>query len=283
MVTPESGYDLEIRDADGRMTYHGILNEQSLDRAYVPWFQNGMNATMALGIVAALAEVSGDAEIRAWLDDGLIGARDLPGIARDWTAMQLDLGGLTNYSNYNMAFAGGWLALRYLCDPAARAAVAEGIGALYDRPGSDRQPIKQDQALYDWVYALARWELARQAGADPAADPAAQAAVAKVARILNEVPATPYRDWGIENCDEAEVGALRCTLLDGTEVDLEIGDDGPASLQRVPMSARVPSNYYWRSNPYLVNGGGAGDYLYPNVDVRFVYWSARFVGPDGGP
>jgi hypothetical protein len=64
MKVRESGYDLEIPDADGRTTFHGYINENNLDRAYLPGVRNGFYAAMALGIVGALAKVSGEADVR---------------------------------------------------------------------------------------------------------------------------------------------------------------------------------------------------------------------------
>ena len=273
MKVQDSGYDLEIRDADGRMTYHGLLSEQSLDRMYVPGFRNGLNSVMVLGIVSALAVVAEDAALATWLEEELIARRDLPGIVREELAVQTNLGKLSNYSNYNMAFIGGWLALRYLCNDAAHAAAATGLAQLYQREGEDRQPIEQDQALYDWVFALS------QSTTEPwgaVGNPDA-AAIAKLQRVLKDMPAAPLWDVPVENCDAEEVAALSCTLLSEDQVELYLDGDEPISLAPVPMSYRPRSNYYWRSNPYALNSAGAGTNLYPTSDFRFVYWSARFV------
>ncbi len=273
MQVQDSGYDLEIRDADGRMTYHGLLSEQSLDRLYVPGFCNGMNAVMVLGIVSSLAVIAEDSELTTWLGEALIADRDLPGIVRDELALQINLGKLSNYSNYNMAFIGGWLALRYLCDEEARAAVATGLAQLYQREGEERQPIEQDQALYDWVFALSL------SSAEPwgaVGDPDT-AAITKMQRVLNDMPPAPVWDAPVKNCGADEVAALNCVLLSGESVELYLDDGEPISLAPVPMSYRPRSNYYWRSNPYTVNSAGSGTNLYPTSDFRFVYWSARFV------
>ena len=50
----EEGYDLEIRDADGRQTYHGIMNENAIDRVYLDGAPNGFNAVMAVGVVGRI-------------------------------------------------------------------------------------------------------------------------------------------------------------------------------------------------------------------------------------
>ena len=41
-------------------TYHGIMNENAIDRFYLDGAPNGFNAVMAVGVVAAFASVSGD-------------------------------------------------------------------------------------------------------------------------------------------------------------------------------------------------------------------------------
>jgi len=66
------GYDLEIHDADGRVTYHGYLHEEAIERTYLTGFENGFHALMALGIVAGLAYVAEQPDIDAYLQDRLI-------------------------------------------------------------------------------------------------------------------------------------------------------------------------------------------------------------------
>ncbi len=272
MVVRDNGYDLEIRDADGRMTYHGILNEQSIDRLYVPDFQNGLNATMSLGIVASLAFVAEEPDIDAWLADALIADRGLPTIVRDMLAPQIDFGTSTNYSNTNMAFIGGWMAVRYLCGDDARGQVREGLQTLYARPGEDRQPIEQSQALYHLVQAVS------VGGPTPWAAGGAldDDALARTLDGLSGMRPAPFWDSYVENCDAQEVADARCTLDDRSVVDLWVGEE-VVSKSPLSIAIRPPSNYHWRSNPYLPNGGGAGDTLYPNVDWRFVYWSGRYA------
>ncbi len=126
MEVKDSGYDLEITDPDGRRTYHGILNENSIDRLYVDGAQNGFNGILALGIVAALAYVSEDPALDKYLKQDLIEERGLHLMARD-NMLGVDLGVKSNYSSYNMAFIGGWLGVRYLCDEEARSVVRDAV------------------------------------------------------------------------------------------------------------------------------------------------------------
>jgi hypothetical protein len=96
---------LELIDADGRTTYHGYLHENAFDRVYIPnpWVKNGVNAVMALGIVATLAHVSQDQALKAYLDQQLLAKRKLHEVARD--QLLVDLGPKNNYSGHNMACA----------------------------------------------------------------------------------------------------------------------------------------------------------------------------------
>lgn len=274
MVVRAEGYDLEIRDSDGRRTYHGILNESSVDRVYAAGVPNGFNAYMAVGIVAGLAYVTADPRHLAYLHGQLINARGLLRMARD-SLLGVDLGIGSNYSAYNMAFTAGWLAMRYLQRAEDRALARDAaLAALYQRPERARQPAEQDQALYDLVAYMA------QSGGS-AFEPGAAvdtAPLRKVQRILTDFPAAPFFAEAVINCDPDELEAGACEGIDGTPLPLadSLGrGDIPVAAVPVPMRIRPPSNYFWRSNPYQVNGEGRGLELMPAVDFRVVYWGAR--------
>ncbi len=277
MIVGESGYDLEIHDADGRITYNGYLNEHAVDRAYLPGRPiNGQHAIMALGIVAALARISGGDDVATYLHEQLIVSRRLHELARDRVDL-VDMGTSTNYSNYNMAFTGAWLAQRYLCDPGARAAVAEGtIAGLYATPGRERQPAEQKQSFYDLVYLAARGGATVSEGLDEIDDDA----LSRALETLREFPRAPYWEVTTENCDAAEIAAGACTGVDGTPIVL-LGDVGRGdelvARDPIPMRIRPASNYHWRSDPYRPNGGGDGTRLLPAVDFRLAYWMARYL------
>lgn len=275
MTVQDSGYDLEIRDADGRMTYHGILHEESVDRYYVPNVTNGPNALMALGTVASLAFVAGEPELDTWLADTLIETRALHQVGHGSVGV-LDVGLISNYSGHNMVYAGGVLAQRYLCDEAARAVVGDALDTqLYAQEGRTRQPFEQRQALYDVVTALSR----AGDGAFAAGDGAPGDALDHLVDALRGFPAAPYWDIAVENCDADELAAGVCTLVDGTVVGVAAGggrNEADVALAPVPWAARPPSNYHWRSDPYLVNGGGDGSRLLPAVDFRVAYWLGRW-------
>ena len=100
----------------------------------------------------------------------------------------------------------------------------------------------------------------------------------KIERILAEFPEPPVLAIAVENCDADEIESLDCTAHDGTSLPLlgYVGwNEDLVAATPVPMRLRPRSNYYWRSNPYGVNGGGDGLGLLPAVDFRFVYWMGR--------
>ncbi len=278
MEVGTDGYDLEIHDADGRITYNGYLSESAVDRSYVPRFRNnGQHAIMSLGILAALARVSDDPEVADYLHNDLIRARDLPGIARDHVGL-VDFAEMTNYSNYNMAFTGGWLAQRYLCEDGAREAVRGAIlDELYATSGQTRQPVEQGQSFYDLVALAAT---ARGTADVPLVSADLDASMlARASATLREFPA-PYWAESHVNCDDAEITAHDCVGLDGTHLPLSLtlgrGDSVVATIP-VPMRIRPPSNFVWRSDPYGVNGTGDPHAYYPAVDFRLAYWMARHL------
>jgi hypothetical protein len=277
MVEGRLGFDLEIPDADGRVTYHGYLHEEAFDRIYLPPSKNGQHAVMALGIVASLAFVAGQEDIDRYLYRTLIDERQLHVHARDMLGI-VDSGVRSNYSNYNMAFIGGWLAHRYLCDPRARDAVREAVHLqLYDRPDRDRQPEELSQTFYDLVYVATR---AGSTAFDPMGEDVDEAAIARGLETLVAFHDAPFWNEDRVNCDETEIEALSCEAVDGSTIELlgyvGRGDELVASAP-LPIGIRPLSNYYWRSNPYSVNGTGDGSVLLPGVDFRLAYWMGRWV------
>lgn len=271
----DSGYDLEIMDADGRRTFHGLLHEESIDRAYTPGLFNGQNAFMALGAVAVLAMVSDDAEVARWLEEDLLGTRQLHLLARD-NAGSVDFGLQSNFSNYNMDYLGALLAGRYLCDADAREAIATGtLGTLYDREDRSRQPAEQSQTLYHLVALLeAGGSWAQSAGTGDAT------IAARIDSDLADFPDAPHWDVFTDLCDDGDDDDSTCTAPDGT-VFTNLGEAGrndtPIAEEPVPLNLRPPSNYYWRSNPYRTAGGGDGSVLLPGPDFRFVWWLGRWA------
>ena len=278
MVVREDGYDLEIRDADGRRTFHGILNENSIDRVYFDEAPNGFNAVMAVGIVAALAYVSGDAAHVRYLQDTLVVERDLLGLADRWLSL-LHAGTATNFSGYNMIFTAAWLALRYVEDESTQNRVRTLVtDVLYPAGGALHPPIEQGQALYDLVAAVA---YARASVGQPGySGQTVEMTMDKVVKVLEDFPGPPLFGAFIENCDPDEVERNDCVGLDGTPLPLAdtLGwNDVLSADVPVPMSIRPRSNYYWRSSPYQVNGNANPLDLMPASDFRFVYWAARHV------
>ncbi|MCK6548863.1 hypothetical protein L6R52_23665 [Myxococcota bacterium] len=281
MTVREQGYDLEIRDADGRTTFHGYINENAFERGYIPGISNGFYANMAVGIVAAFAYVAEDPELDRWLGEDLLGTRDLAGIAAT-DMVEVDLGYVSNFSVYNMAFTAIWLGGRYVRDETSRGKLRLALDrGLYERRGSTRQPSEQKQSFFDFVFAAGMADA--QPGA-PAKNPLDAAAIARGLETLREFPAAPFWEEARPNCDEAELASRDCTLLDGTVIRIapQLGrGDTVVAETPIPMRVRPASNYLWRSNPYAVNGDGDGTRMLPGVDFRVAYWLGRAVrGPD---
>ncbi|MEE2788565.1 MAG: hypothetical protein VX589_14575 [Myxococcota bacterium] len=281
MIERDDGYDLEIRDADGRRTYHGILNENSIDRVYFDGAPNGFNAVMAVGIVAALSYVSGDPTHGRYLQQTLVGDRDLIGLASMWLGL-LHAGTATNFSGYNMIFTAAWLALRYVTDETTHGRLRDlVIDILYPADGASHAPNEQGQALYDLVAAVA-FSGAR-VGLPGLLNTQVTETMDKVVTVLRSFPRPPFFGESIENCDAQEIETNTCIGQDGTALPLsaKLGwNDTLSADVPVPMAIRPRSNYYWRSNPYQVNGTANPLDLMPASDFRFVYWAGRHVHID---
>lgn len=276
MTVQDSGYDLEVRDADGRMTYHGIMHPESVDRVYVPGVRNGFNAVMSLGIVATLAYVTEDPEVETYLYEDLIDQRGFLRLIND-DMVGLDLGHGSNHSGYNMAFEGGWLSMRYLRDSDARAEAARSVrDAMYDR-GGDRQPVEMKQTFFDLAYTVAVTGESVFGAPTGAVD---EDALTRGMETLQEWDDAPYYDRPAENCDEVEIEARDCAAIDGSQIDVlgNVGRNGDlVARDPIPMRIRGSSNYWWRSNPYKIDQGGQGGSLLPGSDYRWMYWSARWL------
>ena len=279
MKVRESGYDLEFPDADGRTTYHGYLNENSIERdAYMPGFRNGFYAVMALGIVGAFTYASGDLEAREYLYQDLIVDRELADIALE-DMLYMNMGSQSNYSNYSMAFMAAFLAMRYIDDPVAREKIKQcTLVELYDTPGETYQPKGAQMSLYDFIVITAL--LGESAFGDLPLGEVDSFAFEDAIAGLKGFMTPPYWDLPVEQCDEAELESGVCTLENGTVTTVlnEGGRKGSTvCTDPVPKAIRRPSNYEWRSNPYNPNGGSDGAYLNPGVDFRVAYWLGRFL------
>jgi hypothetical protein len=273
----ENGYDLELEDADGRTTYHGYLNENNLDRIYIDGIRNGFYTIMALGIIGTLAAVADDPEIDSYLYDELIKERELAEIATE-DMVEVNMDRTTNFSNYNMAIDGAWLALRFIEGDQVRADLREALQVqLYDTPGKLFQPIEQKQSFFDLVYVAGMCDsFANQ----PCQLDPDQAAIDRALETLKEFPPPPFFEYERINCDEAEIQSGSCVAEDGTQLTVlgEVGRNGDLiTAEPLPMRIRPPSNYYWRSNPYKPNGGSAGSGMYAGPDFRLAYWMGRFI------
>ncbi len=278
MKVGEFGYDLEIPDADGRLTFHAYINENSVDRLYIPGAENGFNAVMGLGIVAAYAYAAEDPEIDAYLQDQLVAARNLPAIVeRDMLVVDLGVG--SNFSNFNMAFTGMFLAQRYVFDERGSTTLRVAVEhELYNkREANERKPVEMGQSFFDFIYAAGK----SGARADRAGDKTLDTeALARGLKTLADFPESPVWGRNVENCDEDEIAAGVCVLNDGTEVRIlgEVGWNDKLVVDKiVPMAVRPISNYYWRSPPYAPNGNSGENNLVPAVDFRVAYWMGRWI------
>ncbi|HWB75060.1 MAG TPA: hypothetical protein VG755_08885 [Nannocystaceae bacterium] len=272
MIVRDSGYDLEIWDPDGRVTPNGFLNEHNIDGNYVG-FQNGQHAIMSAGIIAALAYAADDPEVDEYLAT-LLGDRNLVHIAA--TALLIDFGAGTNYSNYNMAFSGLWLAARYIDDADARAELAAAAAQLYRNPGYDYHADLLGQSFFDFTYAIAIADASARADTMGTPD---EDALAQGVATLHSFPAVPAWDFAVTNCDDMEIADGTCTLDDGTVVEVlgAVGHNDALVVDTpIALATRPPSNFYWRSNPYEANGGGDGTNAPSSSDFRFAYWIARW-------
>lgn len=266
-----SGKDLEIWDPDGRRTFHGNVHETSIDRQY--FLQNGVASMMALGEVAALAYVVSDPMAKGFLAE-LTGPRALPQ-ATTQTMNVIALGGdQSNHSAFNMLFMTSWMAQRYLPDASVRAVIRKPVRDLY-QPLFGENPSSWGQPFFDLVAAHAQGDGAANKGVGGPLD---SNAMARADAALKEWKPAPFYGTAVENCDAGELASGTCTLNDGvTVVKLSTAKWGVLADKPLPIGLRPPSNFYFRTSPFLVNGAGSPNVVFSGSDIRMAYWLGRWA------
>jgi MYXO-CTERM domain-containing protein len=268
-VAPETGTDLSLRDADGRLTSFHDLNPRLIGPDADPLpedypIQNGFNALLALGIVRAAYHASGDPVIGAWYYEELIGRRNMAVIPTT-TVSLMYLGPKTNYSNVNMAAIGLATLGRFETDPYVREQLRLTLETQFYDAGVPQDAANVRQAWFDAIFA--------------AYSPIATGLVSgRIRENLGAFPPAPGFERERINCDEAEIAARSCIGLDGTtmlELWEQSGHNGQAVAKNlVPMAIRPDSDFHWRSDPHEVNGG-ASTKMGPRGDWIAAYWLSR--------
>ncbi len=46
----------------------------------------------------------------------------------------------------------------------------------------------------------------------------------------------------------------------------------------IPVAERVPTDFLWQRDPFVLSGGGGGDVGAPGIDLLLPYWMARYYG-----
>jgi len=273
VVAPETGVDLCLRDADGRLTSFYDLNPRILSPGGPPLpetstLRNGFNAALVLGIVRAAYHVSGDPDVGKYYYQELVGNRDFLTPMKTTTSLVF-LGAPTNYSNVNM-FAIALATLgRFETDPQIRSALDWTLQQDFWSTGDSRDVKHSQQAWFDAVYG------------SYALIP--QPVSARIASNLGGFQDAPAFDRDRVNCDAQEIDAGQCLAIDGvTVIKLEAQGGwggGPVATDIVPMAIRPDSNFEWRSDPHRVNGD-ADTRMNPGGDFLAAYWLARLSDTD---
>lgn len=272
MTVRPNGHDLEIWDPEGRRTLNGNMDENSVDRDYI--IKNGVASMMALGEVAGLVSVVGDAPSNAYLTT-LETTRGLPQ-ATTQTLSVIALGGdSTNYSSYNMVFMTAWMAHRYANDASVRTTLRSPVESGLYAPLFGLRPVDWKQSLFDFVVAASSGDA--WSGGD-AASTYDHTAITRGLDSLKAFPAAPFYANARTNCDAGEIAAQSCLMDDGvTVLSVKMKDGDVIANTAVPMGLRPPSNYFWRTNPFLVNAAGDPTAVFPGSDLRLAYWMGRYV------
>ncbi len=267
-VAPEYGIDLCIRDADGRLTSFHDLNPRQLSPTGVlpatSTLQNGFNAALALGVIRAAYHVTGDHEIGRYYYDELVGKRDFPHLADEFSGIVF-VGAMTNYSNVNMLAIALATIGRFETDTDTLSTYDDTLATQFWSTGSDYDVSHVKQAWFDVIWG----GFSSKATADVAA---------RMTADLGGFQPAPAIERDLVNCDPTEIAAGVCTAVDGTtQIVLASGMGHGGSVEAkdiVPMSVRPDTDFAWRSDPHDVNGT-ASTLMDPRGDWLTAYWLGR--------
>jgi hypothetical protein len=273
-VVPEKGIDMFARDADGRLTSFGDLNDRLITSAGDPLpeestLRNGFNAAMGAAMVRAAFHVSGQQDIGEFYYQELVGKRDYPGsIAKN--AGAIFTGTRTNFSNVNMLAIALAVLGRTETDPYAREKLATALQSQFWDVGSDRDVSHVKQAWFDTIYGAY--------GPKPPAE-----VRARVMEQLAGFQPAPAFQRDRTNCDAGELAARSCIAIDGTTMITIAStpghNSGIVAKSILPMAIRPDSDMAWRSDPHSPNDGPANR-INPGGDVLGAYWLARLSDLD---
>ncbi len=267
-ITPETGVDLCLRDADGRLTSFYDLNPRNLGNGpplpESSTLRNGFNAAMALGVIRAAYHVTGNEDLGRFYYEELVGRRDLPAQMAA-NAGLLFIGAPTNYSNANMLAIALATIGRVETDPYVRQRLDETLTKQFWNTGDSRDASHAKQAWFDAIYGS--YAASPDAGLE-----------ARIAANLLGFADAPAIERDRNNCDAQEISAGKCLAIDGkTTITLakEKGWGGTVVADAiVPQSVRPDSDFEWRSDPHRVNGGPSSRMM-PGGDFLAAYWLAR--------
>ncbi len=273
-VVPEKGVDMYARDADGRLTSFGDLNDRLITSAGDPLpedstLRNGFNAAMGAAMIRSAFHVSGQQDIGEFYYQELVGKRDYPGsIAKN--AGAIFTGPRTNFSNVNMLAIALAVLGRTESDPYVRERLGSALQTQFWDAGSDRDVSHVKQAWFDAIYGAY--------GPRPTSD-----LRARVMENLSGFQPAPAMQRDRINCDDAEIAAGRCVAIDGTTILALSSTPGHnnsvVAKTLLPMSIRPDSDMAWRADPYGVNNGPANR-MNPGGDVLGAYWLGRLSDAD---
>lgn len=269
--------DLVLVDADGRVTsFHDLSAEEIAPGSVATRATNGFNGLMALGAMRTLFHITGEPAIGRFYYEELVGAREYFESAEGTVGLMYQAEG-TNFSNVNMAFVAAWGVLRYETDPVVRGRMSRVLESALYAPGREREARGLRMPFFDFLYAGFHVGGAGDAAGATARDDGLG--------TLRGAPAAPYWDDAVVNCDAAEIAALSCLAVDGTTT-LTLAarrgwNDIVVATSPVPVALHPPTNFWHRSDPHEVNGGG-GSRLNPGASLFAAYWMGRLLASEGG-
>jgi hypothetical protein len=256
-------HDMQLIDWDGRPTEHGKI--------WAGQIVSGFQAAMSLAFVKTAAEATQDPELLAYYDDCLLkknGESDcLPelGASKDpydtlLVPSGLYLGCKANWNNFSMHMLSLHTLLAVEHDPTVRGEIQDALDSDMWNPPNEQRPLsKQNNALFDFIYAAGK-------RLGPASDGPALDAVKNANCMLRQFPAS-----------KVPVD-ISCPANQCVEVCPDRFGD-PMSDYARPVAERCVTRFVWWGSPYGIDPCSANPTrVYSPADYLFAYWMGRYYG-----
>jgi len=230
--------NLHIIDVDGKPTQYGNFSVR-------PFNVDGLSAILALAIIRIAHNITGDEKFRRYYTDYLIRSEQYHKIAWQWLGFGLEL--FRNYVNYNMAFMALYSLITVEIDSELKLLYLNLLDKIWIN-------VKDDlNSFFTFIHHGMRGIISL--------DEAIRGAIQSL-----ELFPFPLVNRVVENSKDPSIS--KSFFLDRKW--------RRQAKYPLPMDHRVPSNFIWKENPRLLDGGSGNGRIFHPASYLVAYWMGRY-------